>query len=72
MIAFLASEVIAVVLGGFAVAACVGRVAHNIWRWACRMEKMIAYTESEMRENGGATTRDAIARIERHLARGGN
>ena len=39
----------------------------GMYRWANRMETALKYVESEMRENGGSTTRDAIKRIEQRL-----
>ena len=44
--------------------AALGRGALQLYRWCRRMEQILVYVDSEMRRNGGSTTRDAIWRIE--------
>ena len=44
-------------------------VVRPIYRWATRLEKAIVHVESNMKNNGGATMRDAIDRIENRLNR---
>ena len=44
-------------------------VVRPVYRWATRLEKAIAHVESNMKNNGGATMRDAIDRIENRLNR---
>lgn len=40
-----------------------------VYRWATRLEKAITHVESHMNNNGGASMRDAIDRIENRLNR---
>lgn len=45
-------------------------VIRGVWafyRWCRRMEDILVYVDQEMRRNGGATMRDAIARIDRRV-----
>lgn len=44
-------------------------VVRPIYRWATRLDKAIAHVESHMKNNGGASMRDAIDRIETRLNR---
>jgi hypothetical protein len=44
-------------------------VVRPVYRWATRLEKAIVHVESNMKNNGGATMRDAIDRIENRLNR---
>ena len=46
----------------------IGKSVHWAYRFSKRIEASVGYIESEMRFNGGATTRDAIGRIEIRLA----
>jgi len=42
----------------------IGKTTHWFYKWAVRIEDSQKYVEGEMRLNGGATMRDAIARID--------
>lgn len=44
-------------------------VVRPVYRWATRLEKAITHVESHMNNNGGASMRDAIDRIENRLNR---
>ncbi len=44
-------------------------VVRPVYRWATRLEKAIVHVESHMKNNGGASMRDAIDRIENRLNR---
>jgi len=44
-------------------------VVRPIYRWATRLEKAISHVEMNMKNNGGASMRDAIDRIENRLNR---
>ena len=44
-------------------------VVRPVYRWATRLEKAISHVESHMNNNGGASMRDAIDRIENRLNR---
>lgn len=44
-------------------------VVRPVYRWATRLDKAIAHVESHMINNGGASMRDAIDRIETRLNR---
>ena len=46
----------------------IGKSVHWVYGFSKRIEASVGYIESEMRFNGGATTRDAIGRIEIRLA----
>ena len=45
----------------------IGKSVHCGYQFAKRIEQSVSYIESEMRFNGGTTTRDAIGRIEIRL-----
>ena len=45
----------------------IGKSVHWVYMFSKRIESSVNYIESEMRFNGGSTTRDAIGRIERRL-----
>lgn len=61
------STLVVAAAGGLAVLAGLARATRNLYRWCRHMETILTYVESEIRFNGGATMRDAIGRIERHL-----
>jgi hypothetical protein len=44
-------------------------VVRPIYRWATRLDKAISHVEMNMKNNGGASMRDAIDRIEHRLNR---
>lgn len=54
-----------------AVVAAVGvihrTVVYPIFKWAQRLENAVTHVESHMKNNGGASMRDAIDRIEKRL-----
>ena len=55
-----------IVLQGVLTAASVALVFGAI-RWARRIDKAVTWVEEQTKNNGGATLRDAIDRIERRL-----
>jgi hypothetical protein len=61
------TESIGLLVAVLALVGIVGRITHNVYRWAQRMEAAIVYVEAEMRMDGGSTIRDAINRIEIEL-----
>lgn len=42
-------------------------VFYPIFKWAQRLEKAVTHVELNMKNNGGASMRDAIDRIEKRL-----
>jgi len=61
-----ATEVLGLIAGVLVLLGVLGRMAWGFYRMLRRIEKAGMYVESEMRLNGGTTTRDAIHRIELH------
>lgn len=41
------------------------KVVRPVMRWGRRLEASVAWTEQQLQHNSGATTRDAISRIEK-------
>jgi hypothetical protein len=63
-------NVLASIAGSFVSIGVIYRgVVRPIYRWATRLEKAISHVEMNMKNNGGASMRDAIDRIENRLNR---
>ena len=61
------TAIVAIVLGSITFLSTVAKLLVAGYRWGRRLEKALAYIESEMRPNGGSTIRDRVVRTDETL-----